>query len=91
MFLNRIVTMYLDYAELQAMNHRQMFTKDWREKLDSFLQFNNQEILTNAGSVTKEIADNLSIEKYEQYNKARLIEASTKDNDFDKAIKKIKK
>ncbi len=89
--LNRIVTMYLDYAELQAMNHRQMFTKDWREKLDSFLQFNNQEILTNAGTVTKEIADNLAIEKYEQYNKARLIEDSTKENDFDKAIKKLKK
>jgi hypothetical protein len=89
--LNRIVSMYLDYAELQAMNHKQMFTKDWREKLDSFLQFNNQEILTNAGTVTKEIADNLAIEKYEQYNKARLLEDSTKENDFDKAIKKLKK
>ena len=89
--LNRIVTMYLDYAELQAMNHRQMFTKDWREKLDSFLKFNNQEILTNAGTVTKEIADNLAIEKYEQYNKARLITDSSKESDFDKAIKNLKK
>ena len=89
--LNRIVTMYLDYAELQAMSHRQMFTKDWREKLDSFLQFNNQEILTNAGTVTKEIADNLAVEKYEQYNQTRLVKDSTKENDFDKAIKKLKK
>ena len=89
--LNRIVTMYLDYAELQAMNHRQMFAKDWREKLDSFLQFNNQEILTNAGSVTKEIADSLAIEKYEKFNKERLLEYGIKDNDFDKAIKKLKK
>ena len=89
--LNRIVTMYLDYAELQAMNQQQMFTKDWQEKLDSFLQFNNQDILTNAGTVTKEIADNLAIEKYEDYNKARLKEANTKENDFDKAIKKLKK
>lgn len=89
--LNRIVTMYLDYAELQAMNHRQMFTKDWREKLDSFLQFNNQEILTNAGTVKKEIADNLAVEKYEQYNQTRLVKDSTKENDFDKAIKKLKK
>lgn len=89
--LNRIVTMYLDYAELQAMNHQQMFTKDWREKLDAFLQFNNQEILTNAGLITKEIADKLAIDKYEQYNLARLAEDSTKENDFDKAIKKLKK
>jgi len=59
--------------------------------LDSFLQFNNQEILTNAGSVTKEIADNLAIEKHEKFNQARLLEDSTKDNDFDKAIKKLRK
>lgn len=91
--LNRIVTMYLDYAELQAMNHRQMFTKDWQEKLNSFLKFNNQEILTNAGTVTKGIADNLAIEKYEQYkqyNQARLEDNSAKENDFDKAIKNLK-
>jgi len=88
--LNRIVSMYLDYAEMQAINHQQMFTKDWREKLDSFLQFNNQEILTNAGKVTKEIADSLAIKKYEQYHKKRLIEANKKENDFDIAIKKLK-
>ena len=89
--LNRIVTMYLDYAELQARNHQQMFTKDWREKLDVFLQFNSQEILTNTGTVTKEIADKLAIEKYEKYNQIRLTENSTTENDFDKAIKKLKK
>ena len=89
--LNRIVTMYLDYAEFQAKNHQQMFMKDWREKLDSFLQFNNQEILTNAGTVTKVIADSLAFEKYEQYNQSRLIEDSAHESDFDKAIKKLKK
>jgi len=89
--LNRIVTMYLDYAELQARNHHQMFTKDWREKLDVFLQFNGQEILTNAGTVTKEIADKLAIEKYEKYYHIRLTEDSTKENDFDRAIKELKK
>lgn len=83
--------MYLDYAELQALNYQQMFTKDWREKLDAFLQFNDQEILTNAGTVTKEIANKLAIEKYEKYNQIRLTEYSTKENDFDKAIKKLKK
>lgn len=51
--LNRIVTMYLDFSELQAQNKKQMFMKDWREKLDAFLQFNGQEILQDAGNITK--------------------------------------
>jgi len=89
--LNLIVTMYLDYAELQAKNHQQMFAKDWREKLDAFLQFNSQEILTNAGTVRKEIADELAIENYERYNSVRLTQESTKENDFDRVIKKLKK
>lgn len=87
--LNRIVTMYLDYAELQARNHRQMFTKDWREKLDAFMQFNSREILTNSGTVTKEIADKLAIEKYEEFHQKRLIQDTTQESDFDKAIKKL--
>jgi hypothetical protein len=89
--LNRIVTMYLDYAELQAMNQKQMFTKDWQEKLDAFLQFNNQDILNNAGTVTKKIADSLAVEEYEQYRQDRVLEQDKKDNDFDKAIKELKK
>ena len=60
--LNRIVEMYLNYAEDQAKRRRQVFMRDWREKLDAFLQFNERDILTNAGKVTKEIADKLAIE-----------------------------
>jgi hypothetical protein len=89
--LNRIVSMYLDYAELQAMNQKQMFTKDWQEKLDAFLQFNNQDILNNTGTVTKKIADSLAVEEYEQYRQDRVLEQDKKDNDFDKAIKELKK
>ena len=89
--LNRIVTMYLDYAEFQAKNHQQMFIKDWREKLDTFLQFNSQEILTHADTVTKKIADKLAIDNYEKFNQNRLIEESTKENDFDRVIKRLKK
>ena len=89
--LNRIVTMYLDYAELQAKNHRQMFMKDWREKLDAFLQFNGQEILQNAGTVTRKVADKLALDRYEQFHQARLSEADKKDGDIDDAIKKLKK
>src|SRR3989339_28009 len=54
--LNRIVSMYLDYAELQANNRKIMTMKDWVTKLDAFLQFNEKEILTDTGKVTAEIA-----------------------------------
>ena len=54
--LNRIVTMYLDYAELQAENHNAMTMKDWVEKLNAFLQFNDKEILCNVGKISASVA-----------------------------------
>lgn len=70
--LNRIVSMYLDYAEDQAKRHRQIFMRDWRSKLDAFLQFNERDILTNAGKVSKAVADQLALEQYEKFNQHRL-------------------
>jgi hypothetical protein len=70
--LNRIVTMYLDYAEDQAKRHRQIFMRDWRKKLDAFLQFHERDILTNAGKVSKTVADQLALEQYEIFHKHRL-------------------
>ena len=70
--LNRIVTMYLDYAEDQAKRHRQIFMHAWREKLDAFLQFNEREILKDAGKVGKAVAHRLAEEQYEIYNEQRL-------------------
>jgi hypothetical protein len=70
--LNRIVSMYLDYAEDQAKRHRQIFMRDWRSKLDAFLQFNERDILTNAGTVSKAVADQLALEQYEKFNQHRL-------------------
>ena len=87
--LNRIVTMYLDFAELQAKNHRQMFVKDWREKLDAFLQFNGQEILQNAGKVNKQIADKLAIEKYEEFRLQQIKNEDDTLDDIDNAIKNL--
>ncbi len=72
--LNRIVTMYLDYAEDQAKRHRQIFMRDWRKKLDAFLQFNERDILTNAGKIRKAAADQLAFEQYEIYDQHRLAE-----------------
>ncbi|MFA4889475.1 MAG: virulence RhuM family protein [Candidatus Omnitrophota bacterium] len=70
--LNRIVTMYLDYAEDQARRHRQIFMRDWRQKLDAFLKFNERDILKNAGKIAKEVADKLALEQYERFNAHRL-------------------
>ena len=88
--LNRIVSMYLDYAEDQAKLHRQIFMRNWREKLDAFLQFNEREILDNAGKVTKEIADTLALEQYEIFDKHRLtLEAAAESLADDAALKSI--
>ena len=54
--LNRIVTLYLDFAELQALEQRPMYMKDWIAKLDDFLKISNKQILTHAGKITHELA-----------------------------------
>jgi len=88
--LNRIVTMYLDYAEDQAKRHRQIFMRDWRAKLDAFLKFNEREILNNSGKVSKEVADKLALENYEVFNQHRLhLEAKREAAADDKELKMI--
>lgn len=57
--LNRIVTMYLDYAEDQAENMQIMYMKDWVERLNVFLQFNRKDILEDNGKITAEFAKNM--------------------------------
>jgi len=85
--LNRIVTMYLDYAELQAENHNAMTMKDWVEKLDAFLQFNGQEILHNAGRISHKVAQELA---YKEYDKFKKKQDELFISDFDKFIEDIK-
>jgi len=87
--LNRIVTMYLDFAELQAINKKQMFMKDWREKLDAFLQFNGQEILKNAGNITKKVANELAKDTYNKFHKNRLKIEDQELGDIDEAINQL--
>lgn len=84
--LNRIVTMYLDYAEDQAERNRPMYMKDWVDKLNAFLTFNERDILENAGSVAKAVADQLASNEYEKYNQHRLLQNSP--DDFEEFIKK---
>ena len=69
--LNRIVVMWLDYAEDQARRRKQVFMKDWERKLDEFLAFNDREVLPNAGSVSKKAAEEHAREEYERFAERR--------------------
>jgi len=84
--LNRIVTMYLDYAELQAARNIPMYMKDWIEKLNAFLKFSEYEILTNAGSISREVALALAHKEYDIFKKDQ---DKNYISDFDKEIKRI--
>ena len=84
--LNKIVSMYLDYAENQAQKGVAMYMKDWVEKLDAFLKFNDEAILNNLGKVSHEVALTLAETEYEKY---REKQDKNYISDFDKAIKRI--
>jgi len=84
--LNLIVSMYLDFAELQATDGRLMKMEDWINKLDSFLKVSDKEILTNSGKVSH----NKAIEKAKiEYDKFREDEDKKYISDFDKEMKKL--
>ena len=84
--LNRIVTMYLDYAEMQAEKRIIMNMKDWVGKLDAFLKFNEKEILQNSGKISREAAIALAENEFEKY---RVIQDRMIESDFDREVKKI--
>lgn len=84
--LNRIVSMYLDYAELQAVRQKPMHMKDWIEKLNAFLKFSEHEILTNAGKISHEVAQALVMKKYEVFKKKQDAQYVS---DFDKQVKQL--
>jgi hypothetical protein len=84
--LNRIVTMYLDYAEMQAQKGVAMYMKDWVEKLDAFLQFNEKEILKDSGKISHEVVVVLAEGEYEKY---RIVQDGLFESDFDREVKKI--
>ena len=75
--LNRVVNMWLDFAEDQARRRQQVFLHDWQVKLDQFLQFNDRDVLHGAGKVSKKAADDKARAEYEQFaeQQRRLKEA----------------
>jgi len=85
-FLERIVSMYLDYAELQAERNIPMTMEDWSKRLDSFLEFNERKILMNAGKISHEQA---KLHAETQFEKYRIIQDRLFESDFDKEMKKL--
>ena len=85
--LERIVTMYLDYAEDQAERHIPMTMEDWKGKLDIFLQFNEREVLDNPGKVSHKVAESFALSEFEKY---RIIQDKSFESDFDKFMIEIK-
>ena len=83
--LERIVSMYLDYAENQAARQIPMKMTDWTKKLDAFLTFNEYEILTNAGPISHEVAKALAEAEYQKF---RVIQDHSYENDFEREAKK---
>ena len=84
--LNRIVTMYLDFAEMQANRGIIMYMKDWVSKLDAFLKFNEQQILGDAGKIAHEVAETLALKEYGKYRQAQ---DKNYISDFDREVKKF--
>src|SRR5262249_54121737 len=88
--LNRIVTMYLDYAEEQAERRRPLYMRDWREKLDGFLRFNERDILKDAGRVSAEVAQKLTLEEYDKFERRRLAEEAEAPDELLGKIRRLR-
>lgn len=86
--LNRIVTMYLDYAENQAKRRIPMTMEDWATRLNAFLQFNEYDLLNNSGKVTAEVAKAFAESEFEKY---RIVQDRLFESDFDRLLKETEK
>ena len=89
--LNRLVVMYLDYAESQAERRRALFMNNWREKLDAFLQFNEREVLNNAGKVRMSVAKQLAEQEYDKFQQQRLSNAAQQADELLEQLAQITK
>ena len=92
--LDRLVTMYLDFAEERAEEGVPLYMKDWRSLLDEFLKFNRKAILSNAGKVKKEIAEAFAQKQYEIFNASRIhredaIEQEAEIEELENRVKKL--
>lgn len=93
--LNRIVNLYLEFAEFQAISHKPMYMKDWIQKLDDFLKLSGKELLTHAGVISTEVAKLKADTEYDKFkertrNCLSAVEIHFIEN-FEKERKKLKK
>jgi hypothetical protein len=89
--LNRLVSAYLDIAEVNAMQRKAMTMKDWIEVLDGFIKMSKQDILKNAGHISAELAQQKALAEYENYQKKSLQELSEVEKQFIESIEKAQK
>ncbi len=90
--LNRVVTMYLDFAEDQARRKKTMHMAEWVLRLDAFLQFNERNVLTHAGVVSHQLAEAHAHGQFEQYEaERRRAAAAQPSSDFDRAVEDVKR
>lgn len=86
--LNLIVSLYLDFAELQALNARPMSMKEWINKLDEFLKLSEKKLLANSGSISAQNSSKKALQELEKYKKDQ---DKKYISDFDRELKKILK
>ena len=89
--LNRIVNMYLDYAENQASRHKAMSMKDWATRLDKFLEFNEYQILNNKGSISRKEVNEFVKAEFEKFQPIQDKNYKSDYNKFDEETRKLLK
>lgn len=89
--LNRLVTSYLEFAELQAKRRKPMKMSDWVEKLDDFLKLSDFEVLQHKGKISHKQALEKANSAYEAYKKERINQKSNIEIDFEKSVAKLEK
>lgn len=88
--LDLLVNQYIDFAELQTRSHKIMYMKDWKAKLDAFLQLNEREILTHAGKISAELAKELAYKQYDKYtDRRKMLETKLADQELTKLIEEV--
>ncbi|MDQ6632346.1 MAG: virulence RhuM family protein [Verrucomicrobiota bacterium] len=88
--LNRIVNLYIEYAELQALERKPMTMRDWITKLDEFLKISGRKLLDHAGKIPAEAAKAKAEAEYEKFRVLEATKPAPVEIDFDKAVKKLK-
>ena len=89
--LNRIVSLYLDFAELQAKSHTPMYMKDWIQKLDDFLKLSGKALLNHAGKISAELARDKADTEYHRFRERTALQLSPVEKDFLENFERIQK